>query len=130
MTIATATEIRLDSYAARDAIETIMRDRAAQIWTEIVEYADENGYAVTHSMLKEQASRAAGSRRFTSRSTSVVSNMLEDLQESVIAAAYFALERGFDYFNEAIAEGVDDGERNKIIRAELNYARQNSMMQI
>ena len=127
MTIATATEIRLDSYAARDAIEQIMRDRAAQIWTEITEYADANGYEQTHTLLKEQASRAAGSRRFTSRSTSVISNMLEDLQESVIGAAFFALERGFGFCVGVIA---DDGERNKIIRSELNSARLSSLSQI
>ena len=129
MTTATETAT-MDLYTARKEIEAVIKSAAAQIWTEIFECLHEKGIDATQDLLSRRLETNASCDRLTSRSTSMISNLMDDVQHSVISSAYFALVKAI---READGYALDNSRainRNSYIRTEMDYARKNHIANI
>lgn len=83
----TMTDTEISTFNARSAIETALGNEARRLWNDIIKADAEHGTEWTRMILTDQMHTVAR-KRITSRSTSVISNMLEDLYGAVCMAAY------------------------------------------
>jgi len=116
----TKTENTINLYDAKQVLEKTFADAARTIWNEIADAVEEHGPHQTIEYLQAHTRTDFMVHRVTSRSTSTISNMLDDMKCKIYTAAIFAItqeaaaaEKDADAEGEEIAETVA-----KHIRAE------------
>lgn len=83
----TTVDTEISTFNARLCIEGALQLEARRLWNDIIAADAEHGTEWTRMILHDEMNKVAR-KRITSRSTSVISNMLEDLYGSVCMAAY------------------------------------------
>jgi len=116
----TKTENTINLYDAKQVLEKTFADAARTIWNEIADAVEEHGPHQTIEYLQAHTRTDFMVHRVTSRSTSTISNILDDMKFKIYIAAAFAIreeaaaeEQNGDAEGEEIAEAVA-----KHIRAE------------
>jgi len=116
----TKTENTINLYDAKQVLEKTFADAARTIWNEIADAVEEHGPHQTIEYLQAHTRTDFMVHRVTSRSTSTISNILDDMKFKIYIAAAFAIreeaaaeEENGDAEGEEIAEAVA-----KHIRAE------------
>lgn len=106
----TKTHTKIDLHAARKAIEDILTDAALTQWEEIADSIEEHGPHETIEFLKGHVAPHFRHHRISSRSTSLISNLLDDMKFGIYTGAIFVIEeetRLVEKFTPADAEGED-----------------------
>lgn len=107
------TDNTINLYDARKVLEATFADAARGIWNEIADAVEEHGPHQTIEFLQADTRTAHLVHRVTSRSTSTISNILDDMKFKIYVAAVFAIteeaaaaEKDADAEGEEIAETV------------------------
>lgn len=83
-------ETTTENFNARREIENAIRQEARRLWDDIIHVAETKGVEQIAELLACEIP-SIGRKRVTSRSTSVVSNLLDDLKDGIIINAYTVL---------------------------------------
>jgi hypothetical protein len=106
----TKTHTPTDLRAARHGMETILADAAMTIWEDIAASIEEHGPQQTIDFLKGHVAPHFRHHRISSRSTSIIDNLLDDMKFGIYTGAIFVIEeetRLVEKFTPADAEGED-----------------------
>ena len=120
----TATDTKIDLHTARKAIESVIADAALTQWEEIAQSVEEHGPEMTIDFLKGYVAPHFRHHRITSRSTSMVSNLLDDMKFGIYTGAIFVIEEEMrllaKFEEENIVVGVAKAVRSAGRRAAAN----------
>lgn len=89
------TQTDTTTFNARTVIADALREETERLWADVLEAAEQHGIDWTMLILRDNISIIA-LKRTTSRSTCIISNMLEDLKDMVNIRAFAALDKAAD----------------------------------
>jgi uncharacterized protein (DUF2164 family) len=92
MTTATETKTT-DLHTARTEIEAVLSAAATYQWEEIAASIEEHGAEATMDFLKGYLAPHYATQRLSSRSTSMISNLLDDMKYGIYTSAYFTIQQ-------------------------------------
>jgi hypothetical protein len=106
-------ETTTENFNARSTISNALQQEARRHWDDIIDVAETRGVHLIKMILSDTM-HAIGRKRITSRSTSTICNLLDDLKDTIVVGAYTTITRC-------------EGETDEYIIEELKVAASHSI---
>ena len=90
-----------ENFNARHEITNALKQEARRHWDDIIDVAETRGVHLIKMILSDTM-HAIGRKRLTSRSTSTICNLLDDLKDTIVVDAYSTFTRREDQTDEQI----------------------------
>lgn len=87
----TKTATKIDLHSARGAVENVLAEAALTVWEDIAASIEEHGEEQTATYLEGHLAPHFRTQRLSSRSTSTISNLLDDMKFGIYTAAFFVI---------------------------------------